>query len=164
MQFIKGGKYHSWISKKDEKFLKPYYYFLRFCINPYYKYTIYVDDSPWVRKNSRWQNLEYSVRNRLKNDWNLNSLKQLSPINSATSNLIQLTDILLGCFLYELDNLSKKTVIEFLEKSFKPKFYILPKFEPLKNQNKRKDFDIIHNAFKPYCFVDAKNQLHSQLV
>ena len=98
MNITKGTDWHSWGKSEEERFFKTYYSFLLLNTKPYHRYDIYLDDKS-LQKSYRWDTLWYFINKTRRTQWGLNrkNIRCLEPLDSKNSDLIQLTDLLLGC-------------------------------------------------------------------
>jgi hypothetical protein len=96
---------------KEERFFKAYYVFLKQIIGPYSRYEINCDEKQ-LEKHYRWSKLHYLINESRRRDWGLRgrNIRNLFVRNFKTDNLLQLTDILLGCHFTTATS-APKTVI-----------------------------------------------------
>ena len=88
-------KWHS--ENRDEEIFRAYYAFLLKVVPPNAPAWVFSD---WltVKNPSRWKTVQYLVNQRRHRDWGSNgrNIRELTPVDSKSCDLIQLTDVLLG--------------------------------------------------------------------
>jgi hypothetical protein len=94
MKVVKGQEWCFWGRSEEERFFKSYYVFLKLNANPYSRCYIYPDNK-CLQKNYRWNTLRFAI-NRSRSEW-AGNIKELYPLDSKREDLLQLTDLLLGC-------------------------------------------------------------------
>lgn len=98
MKVKKGSYWKGWGSSEEERFFKAYYVFLMRNIGPYSRFYVYPDEKP-IQKNYRWDRLHFLINRARRDNWGIKhrNIKELRPLNSKDEDLLQLTDLLLGC-------------------------------------------------------------------
>jgi hypothetical protein len=93
----KGPDWSAWASTEEERFFKTYYLFLKRIAGPNSRYDVYVDEKS-LQKQYRWDKLHFLINRSRRDDWGLRrrNLRSLKPIDSKSSDLLQLSDLLLG--------------------------------------------------------------------
>ena len=96
MEIRRGKQWKAFGRNEDERFYKSYYVFFRRNMNLYSRYTIYADDKEG--KPHRWNKLRYAVNEATRRDHDLDRtmIRELITVDSHSSDLVQVTDVLLG--------------------------------------------------------------------
>lgn len=93
----KGHSWNGWGKSEEERFFKAYHHFLKRWTGPFSRYDIYPDERP-LQKNYRWKTLHFLINRSRRYEWNLRqrNIRTFEPTDSASEDLLQLTDLLLG--------------------------------------------------------------------
>jgi hypothetical protein len=97
MNIKKGHGWRSWGQSEEERFFKAYYLFLMSTVGPFSRYDVYLDERP-LQKRYRWKTLHFLMNKNRRQSWDLKrkNIRTLAPIDSKSSDLLQLADLLLG--------------------------------------------------------------------
>ena len=120
MKVAKGQLWNAWGKSEEERFFKSYYVFLKLNAGPFSRYFVYPDAKP-LQKNFRWDTLSFLINRSRRDDWMLKrrNIRLLQPLDSKSEDLLQLTDLLLGCLTSNAVSEEKaklrKRVVNYLE-------------------------------------------------
>ena len=94
----KGLQWHAWGRTEEERFFKSLYFFLMRCTGPGCRYRVYLDDRD-LQKSYRRRTLHYLINRSRRRSWGVHgrNIQILTAVDSHTNELVQLTDLLLGC-------------------------------------------------------------------
>jgi len=94
----KGPNWHQWARNEEERFFKSYYVFLMMIAGPFSRYRVYLDQKS-LQRPYRWATLHFLMNRARRENWGLRrrNIRSLDAVNSETADMVQLTDLLLGC-------------------------------------------------------------------
>lgn len=94
----KGPNWHEWAPNEEERFFKSYYVFLMRNAGPFSRYSVYLDHKS-LQRPYRWNTLHFLMNRARRGEWGLRrrNIRVLAAVDSRTADMIQLTDLLLGC-------------------------------------------------------------------
>jgi hypothetical protein len=124
MLVSKGKRWRLWEKTEEKRFFKTYYIFLiaydlTRLVSMGYQYEIY-PDSLTLQKCYSWNTLKFFVNNNRREKWGIRkNIREIHPTDSKSRNLLQLTDILLGCGVrkakaYLIDTSPKSSIANML--------------------------------------------------
>ena len=113
LQAVKGHAWHKWANTDEERFFKSYYVFLMRNAGPFSRYRVFLDTKP-LQKPYRWTTLHYLVNRSRRYNWDLRrrNIRFLDPIDSHSSDLLQVADLLLGCATSGAESDAKRALRE----------------------------------------------------
>lgn len=116
MRVIKGPRWNAWGGSEEERFFKSYYVFLKLNAGPFSRYFIYPDVRS-LQKGYRWETMHFLFNQSRRGDWDLRrkNIRLLQPLDSDREDLLQLTDMLLGCFTSNSAATAKTQLREHVE-------------------------------------------------
>lgn len=99
MRVERNNSWRNWARTNEERFFRTYYAFLRRVMSGYCSYDVHLDHLQ--AKRWRWNSLRYALQRAAVRD-EYAAGKRLVPrlraVDSKTSDLLQLTDVLLGAW------------------------------------------------------------------
>lgn len=126
IKFNKNQDWKKWSKSEDERFYKCYYYFLQNGMNPYKRYSIYLDEKE-VSKKYNWDSLYWSLTNSFKSkepEYLFNNKKNvqiLRAVKSRKEEMIQLVDVLTkASFSNDSKSKGKKEIANYFLENFNP--------------------------------------------
>lgn len=116
MRVTKGHSWSGWANSEEERFFKSYYIFLMINAGPFSRYHVFIDDRK-LQKGYRWSTLEYLVNRSRRDNWDVThrNIKRLLHIDSKAEDLVQLSDLLLGCVTSSARVEHKVSLRQFVE-------------------------------------------------
>lgn len=99
MRVERNVEWRSWARTNEERFFRTYYAFLRRVMSGYCRYDVHLDHLQANRW--RWDSLRYALRGAaLRDEYAAGKrlVPRLRAVDSKTSDLLQLTDVLLGAW------------------------------------------------------------------
>ena len=98
MRVVKGQSWNTWGKTEEERFFKAYYVFLKLNAGPFSRYHIYPDMKS-LQKTYRWETLHFLINRSRRDEWGLKhrNIRTFRPLDSETNDLLQVTDLILGC-------------------------------------------------------------------
>lgn len=126
IKFNKNKDWKKWTKNEEQRFFRCYYYYLQSLMNPYKKYSIYLD---WkeLRKKYNWDSLFWALTNAFKAKDpeylfnNKKNIKLLKAVNSKNIEMIQLTDVLIkATFNNNSQSIGKREISNYLLSKMNP--------------------------------------------
>lgn len=99
--------------RNEEEYAEAYRQFFFSVIPPQRGCRIYIDGAS-VRRPSRWNSLNFIINKVRRGNWGLKgrNVATLCPIDSATSDMVQLTDVILGAAISQASAPAKRALAE----------------------------------------------------
>jgi hypothetical protein len=126
IKFNKNNDWKKWSKSEDERFYKCYYYFLQSSMNPFKRYSIYLDEKE-VSKRHNWDSLYWSLTNSFKAKEpefaynNKKNVQILKAVKSRKEEMIQLVDVLIkASFNNNSESKGKRELANYFLNNFTP--------------------------------------------
>lgn len=97
MQFTKNEYWRKWERNNNKRLAKCYYCFIGGITSHGYKYNIYADQL-FNDYGSSFNTINHALNKKRKNDWGVRHNTFMKEVNSSSSDLIQLVDVLMGAY------------------------------------------------------------------